>query len=222
MEVGILKVIAVSDIHGDARARRFLTEVISKHSPDLLIICGDITTFGPASFAEQLLKNLGAKCAVIPGNCDPEDVLDVIEKHSISLHEKRVEIDGIDFVGMGGSPICTMRTPREMDEEYIEKVLSDIMVENCVLVTHAPPYGINDLTRSGKRLGSRAVERIVRKFHPRIVLSGHVHEAKGITEDNGMIFANPGPLKEGNIVLMDIDHEVSAKIVDLSDILRKL
>jgi Icc-related predicted phosphoesterase len=212
-----LKIVAVSDIHGIPEGRKMLDSIIGTTSPDLLVICGDITTFGPASYAESLLFGLKAKCAAVPGNCDPEDVLRVIEKRSISLHGKRVAIDGIDFVGIGGAPCCSFTTPREMPEEEFGSTLSSMMVKRCVLVTHAPPLGTLDMTRSGKSLGSKAIADAVSRFMPRLVLSGHVHEARGVIEKEGTVFANPGPLKEKQVVMAEVTSDrVSASIIDIS------
>ncbi|MEM2838926.1 MAG: metallophosphoesterase family protein [Thermoplasmata archaeon] len=210
-----MKVCFVSDIHGDQSAVRYLECIDSNMKLDLIVICGDITTFGPASAASTILRNLNTRCAAIPGNCDPEDVARAIESNCISLHLRRVPIDGVDFVGIGGAPVCSMSTPLEMSEADIEQELSRVIVDDCILVTHAPPYGINDLTRSGKRLGSRAIAKLVSKHHPRLVASGHVHEARGIVEKDGTIFINPGTLKDGFCILADIDGKIEARITDI-------
>jgi len=218
-----LRIVAISDIHGDQRARRFIDELIGASSPDLFVICGDITTFGPASFAESLLSGLKVKCAAVPGNCDPAEVLGIIEKHCISLHGRRVEIDGIQFVGLGGAPLCSRSTPLELEEGEIGSFLSKTMVENCVIVSHAPPVGTNDLTKSGKSLGSSSLAKYVERYRPRLLLSGHVHEARNVAEKNGTVFANPGPLKEGFAVVAELSASgTTAKLVDFSNILRNL
>lgn len=218
-----MRIVAISDIHGDPRARRFIDGLICASSPDLFVICGDITTFGPASFAESILSHLKVKCAAVPGNCDPAEVLEVIEKRCISLHGRRVEIDGIQFVGIGGAPVCSHSTPLELDEEEIDSFLSRSMVENCVIVSHAPPSGTNDLTKSGKSLGSSSLAKYVEQFMPRMLLSGHVHEARNVVEKDGTVFANPGPLKEGFAIVAELtDSHTTAELVDFNSILRNL
>lgn len=213
-----MKIVSVTDIHGHPDGRKTLDSIIGALSPDLLVICGDITTFGPASFAESILFGLKARCAAVPGNCDPDDVLRVIEKRCISLHGRRESIDGIDFVGIGGAPCCSFTTPRELADEEIESLLSPVMTKGCVLVTHAPPLGILDLTRSGKRLGSKVVADCVSKFKPRLVLSGHVHEDRGVVEQGGTVFANPGPLKDGHMVVAELSGaKTTAVMLDVPD-----
>jgi Icc-related predicted phosphoesterase len=218
-----LRIVAISDIHGDQRARRFVDRLIAASSPDLLVICGDITTFGPASFAESLLSGLKVKCAAVPGNCDPAEVQEVIGKHCISLHGRRVEIDGIQFIGLGGAPLCSNSTPLELEEGEIDSFLSKTMVKDCVIVSHAPPVGTNDLTKSGRSLGSSSLAKHVVQCVPRLLLSGHVHEARSVVEKNGTVFANPGPLKEGFAVVAELSASgTTAKLVDFSSILRNL
>lgn len=218
-----MRILAVSDIHGDHRARRFIDGVVDAISPDLLVICGDITTFGPASFAQELLSGLKLRCAAIPGNCDPDEVMRVIEERTISLHGRREVIDGIPFVGLGGAPCCTHSTPRELDEGEIGSLLEETMVEDCVLVSHAPPVGTNDLTKSGRSLGSQIIAKYVARFRPRLLLSGHVHEARNVIERDGTVFANPGPLKEGQVVIAELTGgETNAKLADFSANLRNL
>ena len=212
-----MKVVAISDIHGHPDGRSMIDSIIEALSPDLLVICGDITTFGPASYAESILAGLKVTCAAIPGNCDPDDVLRAIEKHSISLHGKKETIGGIPFVGIGGAPCCSFTTPRELADEEIDSLLSQVMTEGCVLVTHAPPLGTLDLTKSGKRLGSKVIADYVSRFKPRLVLSGHVHEDRGVVDNGSTVFANPGPLKDGHVVVAELSGEkTNASIVDLS------
>jgi putative phosphoesterase len=218
-----LRIVAISDIHADQRARRFIDELIGASSPDLFVICGDITTFGPASFAESILSGIKVKCAAVPGNCDPVEVLRVIEEHCISLHGRREEIGGIQFIGLGGAPACSHSTPLELEEGEIDSFLSKTMVENCVIVSHSPPVGTNDMTKSGKSLGSSSLAKYVERYRPRLLLSGHVHEARNVVEKNGTVFANPGSLKEGFAVVAELSESgTKAKLVDFSAILRNL
>lgn len=206
---------AVSDIHGDKRAGEFINRVCDRLEPDLVVIPGDITTFGPASVAERILDPIKTRCAAIPGNCDPDEVLEVIERSCISLHGRREKIDGLDFVGLGGSPRSSGGTPREMGDDEIESMLRGTMSEGCVLVTHTPPRGMNDLVPNGPSLGSEVITRFVTKFRPVLVLSGHVHEARGIVESGDTVFANPGPMKEGFVVLAEIRKGARAELMDM-------
>ncbi len=61
-----------------------------------------------------------------------------------------------------------------------------------ILVTHVPPYGILDTVNSrlarpewaGRHAGSKAILQYIRRYQPRYVFCGHIHEAEG-TENVG-------------------------------------
>ena len=85
--------------------------------------------------------------------------------------------------------------------------------ERMILMTHAPSYGILDQIPSGLSVGSPAVKEIVDKYHPILALSGHIHEAMGVVEQNGTTFVNPGPAKDGRFGVIEIvDGKVKAEI----------
>ena len=123
------------------------------------------------------------------------------------MHKKKTVIDGVPFIGLGGSNPTIFNTPFELSEEEIESSLEPLMEENSVLVLHAPPMGINDTIPSGAHVGSTSIKAIVDKYHPRLVLSGHIHEARGMIEENKTIFINPGPAMSGYSAMITIDGD---------------
>lgn len=42
-----------------------------------------------------------------------------------------------------------------------------------------PPFKILDKINSGKHVGSKILIKLIKKYYPKIVLCGHIHEAKG-------------------------------------------
>ena len=52
-----------------------------------------------------------------------------------------------------------------------------------ILITHFPPYGIGDLTRSGKHLGSKDLLSAIRRIKPQYHIFGHVHESYGLFKE---------------------------------------
>ncbi len=52
-------------------------------------------------------------------------------------------------------------------------------LEDPILVSHAPPYGYLDVVPSGKNVGSKVILEAIKKYKPRYVLCGHIHEGKG-------------------------------------------
>lgn len=205
-----MRLLIISDIHSFNGAIDMVSGDIKEYSPDLLIICGDVTNFGPVSFADEFLdviptERLGT--LAVPGNCDPPDVLAVLQKRGIDLHRKTVNIGGFDFVGFGGSNKTPFNTPMEFAEDDIFRALDNIMIEGAVLVTHVPPKGYLDGSADGKHFGSEAVAEIAKKYRPRAVISGHIHEARGVIREKNAVILNPGPAMRGYRALMELRQE---------------
>jgi len=62
-------------------------------------------------------------------------------------------------------------------EKRLNKLLNEL--ENPIVLSHAPPYGVLDKTKSGKHVGSKILLKAIKKHQPKLVLCGHIHEAKG-------------------------------------------
>ena len=78
------------------------------------------------------------------------------------------------------------------------------MEKDMILVLHCPAFGVLDVPFSGKHVGSVSIAKLVEEFKPKVVLSGHIHEDRGIVEKDGMVFMNPGPAKEGYSGLLEL------------------
>jgi Icc-related predicted phosphoesterase len=210
-----MRILVYSDIHSSEKAVDLLRADTERYSPDLLILLGDITHFGPASFAEDFVGSITVRTLAIPGNCDTPDVLELLEEKGMSLHGKLENVGGFDFVGFGGSNITPFDTVTEFSEEDIFDALDAVMVKGAVLVTHVPPRGHVDGTSGGLHAGSTAVARIVEKYSPRVSLSGHIHEARGMIEDEGTLFLNPGAARKGYRAIVDLtESDAKALLLD--------
>lgn len=171
---------------------------------DLLIIAGDITQFGPSTQAEEILDRIGESSIPVlslPGNCDPKEVLRVLEERNVSLHNKLVEFENITFVGFGGSNKTPFGTPFELTEGELEEDLEALTSQvegKWVLVTHVPPYGTEvDFTASGIHAGSKSVKKIIENKQPLVNFCAHIHEARSIDSIGQTKIVNPGPIGEG-------------------------
>jgi len=105
---------------------------------------------------------------------------------------------------LGGSNPTIFNTPFELSEEEIMERLHAVSSPGMILMTHTPPFGTHDEIPSGISVGSVSVAEIVKRYRPRAVLSGHVHEARGITEKDGVVYMNPGPAKDGYSGLLEV------------------
>ena len=202
-----MRFLVISDIHAKKAAIEATKERIDRYAAEAVLVLGDITHFGPVEWAGDFLSSLGVDVYAIPGNCDPPEILEVITSNAILMHGVSKEIGGIVFAGLGGSNPTIFETPFEMDEDVIRTTLDPVAENAMVLMLHTPPYGRNDEIPSGINVGSHSIREIVDKHRPLLVLAGHVHEARGVIEEDGIIFMNPGPARDGYAAILDIDEE---------------
>lgn len=212
-----MRFLVLSDIHGRERVADWANKKISELGADAVIVLGDITHFGPADWAASFLSRLNAPIYAIPGNCDPPLVLDYIPKSANLLHARSMKVGNDTFIGLGGSNPTIFDTPFELEEEEIESTLRPLMEHDAVLITHAPPKGINDMVPSGQHVGSTAIKALVDEYRPKVVLSGHIHEARGIVKEHGTLFMNPGPAKDSYSGFLDLDGKVEAVLLEKAD-----
>jgi Icc-related predicted phosphoesterase len=209
-----MRLIVVSDVHGRDKVVGLVNRLISEQEADGVIVLGDITHFGPAEWAGEFLSKLNGTVYALPGNCDPPGVNDEIKRNAISLHKRKIVIEGKTIVGLGGSNPTVFETPFEMSEEEIENVLRPLAEHDMILVTHCPAYGYLDMLPVGRHAGSTAIRKIVDEFQPTVALAGHIHEARGLTEQKGTTFMNPGPAKESFAGVLEIGERVGVRLLE--------
>ena len=199
-----MKILAVADIHGAQYRLNLVLKNIERYSPDLVVICGDITQFGPADLAKNLLDQIPVDTLAITGNIDTLDVgRGIDESKATKIEMKRVVKKGIPFVGVNG-----------IDEKQLKTVKDKKMLdETSVLVSHVPPYGTNDKVFLGMHGGSKELRELMDKFKPRLVLCGHIHEDPGITRIGKTTIVNCSMGKRGEGSLIEINSDISVKMI---------
>jgi Icc-related predicted phosphoesterase len=177
------------------------------------VACGDFTTYGSTDFVNRFLGAFESRVLAVPGNCDPPETVGVLEDAHASLHGRQVTFKGTGFFGFGGGLPSPAHMPFEVDEETMVASLATIGAGGGVMVTHTPPYGMNDRSRSGRSHGSKGILRIAKELRPRLVLSGHMHEARGECEEDGIVFVNPGPAREGFYAVAELGQQVKIDLL---------
>jgi Icc-related predicted phosphoesterase len=217
-------ILALSDLHNSRRGAETALRLASEAGPDLILIAGDLTNLGSDGYARDVLGRLPVRTLAVPGNMDAGAIGPALSSgKSRNLHLRKESVDGIPFVGLGGwinSP--SLGENWGIPPEEAERALSGLMTEGCVLLTHVPPLGHLDGVPvpevfapqgSKEHIGSRMVLRLVERFRPRLVISGHVHEARGIEASGGTVFVNPGPAKHGFGAEIDIGKQIKARLI---------
>ena len=186
-----MRIYAVADIHGKASRIETVARNVEALRPDLLVLPGDIT--GPF-FKERALERLGGlgvEVLAVRGNSEWFMADNAFSSHGMtSLHLREVKKGGIMFAGVGGAVPLPFRTRVRFFETRLIDSLWNLIDEDSIFVTHAPPYGARDQVMGKAHAGSRLVREIVDERKPAMVLCGHIHEGAGISHCGETLVVN--------------------------------
>ena len=200
-----MKILATADLHGSQYRLNIVLKNIERYSPDLVIICGDITQFGPGELAKTLLDQIPIDTLVVTGNIDTGDVgKGIDDSKATKIEMKRVIKNGIPFVGINGIDPNHFKVAEE------KKLLDD----KSVLISHEPPYGVQDKVFLGMHGGNKDLRDMIDKFKPRLVLCGHIHEDPGITKIGKTIVINCSMGKRGEGALIELNDSIYVKMIE--------
>ena len=210
----IMKILAAADIHGSQYRLNIILKNIEKYSPDLVIICGDITQFGPGEVAKNFLDQIPVETLAISGNIDTSEVDQAItDSKADNIDLKRIVKKGISFIGIGGTIPSPLSSIVVIDRDS-KKPIEEMIDEKSVLITHEPPFKTQDKVFFGHHAGNRELKELVEECEPRLVLCGHIHEDPGITKFNETIVVNCSLGKRTEGALIEINDKIDVKILD--------
>jgi len=202
-----MKIFAVADIHGSQYRLNIVLKNIEQYAPELVIICGDITQFGPSDVAKNFLDQIPVETLAIPGNIDTAEVNEgITNSKATNIDMKQVEKKGIHFVGINGV------SPNDVVQFFT--INKNVLDEKSVLVTHVPPHNTQDKIFLGMRGGSKELREIVDKYKPRLVLCGHIHEDPGYMKIGRTVVVNCSMGKRGEGALIEINKTITVKMLD--------
>ncbi len=218
-----MKILVTADFHGVSAAEHNLRKLLERDY-DCVLLIGDLTNFGPIDVAESLLdlvRESGVPALSVPGNCDPKDILQVLDRYEVNLHGKCRKVGDVSFMGLGGSNITPFKTPFELTEAEILEELAALQCEDnyrWVLVTHAPPHNTKlDELESGAHVGSKSLRKFVEDKQPLALACGHVHEARAVEKLGRTVMVNPGPISKGYAAEIEIppDERVRVELIEV-------
>jgi Icc-related predicted phosphoesterase len=187
-----LSLVLVSDTHGYHRR-------ISVPPGDVLIHAGDMTETGALSEVEEFNQFLGelphSHKIVIAGNHDfcfesaPREARSKLT-NATYLEDEQVVVEGVTIYGSPWKPwfydwAFNLRRGREIAAKWAQ-----IPFHTDILVTHGPPAGIGDLTLAGINAGCEDLSERIGVVKPRLHVFGHIHEARGVHEEDGTSYVN--------------------------------
>ena len=184
---GKLRVLAASDIHGDARATKKLAERAEKENVDVIVLCGDITGLVETPNLIKPFKERGQKVLLLPGNWDSFATTDFLAQFygMKNIHGYSARYQNVGFFGAGGADIgpFTMVGERELLKTLEQAHAGLKGIEKKVMVTHMHPSGSK--SEFSGISGSESIRRAIKKFKPDVLLHGHIHKAGGADEKIG-------------------------------------
>ena len=166
---------------------------------DILLHAGDLTRHGYLEDVEVFDRWLGTlphrHKIVICGNhdfCFQEQASRDRARitNAIYLEDESVTVEGVKIYGspwqpwFGGWAFNLQRGP---DIAAKWQLIPD---DTQILVTHGPPQGVLDRTHRGDSAGCLDLFHRVMEVRPRLHVFGHIHEAAGRSDFDGITFVN--------------------------------
>jgi len=192
---GEMSIVVISDTHGDHR------KLDMPPTADLLIHAGDFTLYGKKEQVEDFNSWLGElpyrHKIVVNGNHECNAVwkgsVKKLLSNAIFLKNEFLELTDIGegnnntlrIYGMDFSWPCLGGNPAF---EQIEMPMD-------ILISHCPADGFVD-----NKMGCPALTQAIFRLKPRLVISGHIHNARGVatSQDGEITFINAATARGGH------------------------
>jgi len=213
-----MRLVCITDLHGAPEA---LNRILSDAGPaDVVLLGGDITSFGTPNAAEFLVRRAQERCPLVgavAGNCDSAAIDERLAALDVSLFRRGVMVGDVGLYGVSAMPPWT-GTMYELSEDEIAAALAEGRGQLAepsreVVLSHTPPRATRlDRTRRGEHVGSVAVRQFIDQVQPALVLCGHIHEARGIDRLGDTTIVNCGPAYDGQYALAELDVEVRVEL----------
>ena len=190
-----MKILFFSDTHGQHRKLKNLPQA------DMLIHAGDISKRGEDHEVEDFIRWFSALNypykIFIAGNHDfyfEDETVNRIQKmlspDTYYLCNTGVSIEGINIWGSPITPTFFNWAFNKDRGSEIAKYWNKIPKNTNILITHGPPFGVLDKTRTGLNAGCEDLLRKVKSIKPAYHLFGHIHEGYGVCEKEYTTFMN--------------------------------
>lgn len=179
-----MKILALSDVHGDQLFIKEMAEKGAKEKVDLVLLAGDLV--GDDGNINGLIgpfKEKGLEVAIIPGNHEGlAEVGFLTEKYGIkNLHGYVIKKGDVGIFGCGYADIGIHQLSERQFFETLKKAHDSLKdVKKKLMVTHVQPS--ESIIGLGVFPGSIGVRKAIEEFKPDVHICGHIHETHGIEE----------------------------------------
>ena len=179
-----MKILALSDVHGDVSFMKEMAEKGARENVDLVILAGDILDFDtPKEGLIGPFKKKGLEVAIIPGNHEGmAEIGSWVQSYQIkNLHGYSMKIGDLGIFGCGYADVGLHQLNEEQFFESLKKAHNSLSgVKKKLMVTHVQPN--DSILGLGIWPGSSGVRRAIEEFKPDVHICGHIHETHGIEE----------------------------------------
>lgn len=188
-----MKFVLISDTHGQHRQLKL-------PKGDVIIHAGDFCDFGNQNQIYDFLnwyKELDFEYKIlIGGNHDffaaeyPKQFLEHLPKEITYLNDSGLSID---YIKIWGSPVqpdlvgWAFGKKRGVEMRYHWDLIPQ---DVDILVTHSPPFGILDQSRSCQSLGCEMLTKRLGKLNLKFHIFGHIHASYGMETIGNTTFIN--------------------------------
>jgi uncharacterized protein len=179
------KILAAGDFHGDSSATKKLAEKAEKENVDLVILTGDITGMIETDNLLKPFVKRGKKVVFVPGNWDTSEIANFLSKlYGVkNIGDHYVVYDNVGIFGVG-SPDWRLELNDKKTFDKLSKDFEKIKdLEKKIMVSHVHAAGTKS-EFSGVP-GNKGLRKAIEKFQPDLFISGHIHEAEGLSEKIG-------------------------------------
>ena len=217
-----MRVILLTDIHGETGK---LGKILEREDYDAVLCAGDLSDANEYDDYEGKLIDVieefekeGKMTKAVPGNMDHEEICvrNLIERR-MNIHKKIASFEDFEAVGFGGGQ-TPFGTPFEPEGEEIRNALSTLYdrmkADTRVGVIHQPPKNCLD-EADGENVGSEEVRELIEEKDFELILTGHIHEARGREKLAGTTVVNPGPVLEGFYAVAELSEGVDLEMKEL-------
>ncbi|PIN75948.1 hypothetical protein COV17_03425 [Candidatus Woesearchaeota archaeon CG10_big_fil_rev_8_21_14_0_10_36_11] len=182
-----MKILALSDIHGDKSLVREMAQKAAENQVDLVLLAGDFVA--PDGSMDGLVgpfKEKGIEVGVLPGNHEGlAEVGFLVDRYGVkNLHGYVFKKGDVGIFGCGYGNIGIHQLSEEDVFKTLQKghdALKDIKTK--IMLTHTHPE--NSVLGLGLFPGSEGIRKAIDMFQPDFHLCGHMHETEGIEEKIG-------------------------------------
>ena len=177
-----MRIVLISDTHNQLSK-------VKVPDGDLLIHAGDSTGLGTTremiDFSKQLRALPHPIKIFVPGNHDwlfernLSHANEILGKDVHVLVDQEIVVEGIRIFGSPWTPRFYNWAFNLDRGEPLRNKWERIPEGVDVLVTHGPPYGILDRTKSGEHVGCEELRRELHRIMPKLHVFGHIHQSYG-------------------------------------------